>query len=70
MHDSQAMKLALDSILKQRQNLAEPIPQYERETLYFYPLFLGLVMLILMQFYRLFGLNHSKYKKHEKLGGV
>lgn len=54
VHDSDAMKQALQSILKQRQNLAEPIPQYERETLYFYPLLFGLLMLVLLQLVRLF----------------
>ena len=54
VNDSEAMKKALQNILKQRQNTAEPIPQYERETLYLYPLLFGLLMLILLQISRLF----------------
>ncbi len=54
VNNSQAIKEALGSILSQRQNLAELKPQYQRETLYFYPLMLGLFMLILLQALRLF----------------
>lgn len=54
VNNSQAIKEALESILSQRQNLAELKPQYQRETLYFYPLMLGLFMLILLQALRLF----------------
>jgi len=49
VHDSEAIKKALKSILSQRQNLAEIEPQYQRETLYFYPLMLGLLILMLLQ---------------------
>ena len=55
VNDSNAMKQALQSILKQRQNLAEAVPIYERETLYFYPLFFGLLIIVLLQILRLVG---------------
>jgi len=55
VHDSDAVKKALDNILKQRQNLAEIVPVFERETLYFYPLFFGLLLLVLLQIMRLSG---------------
>lgn len=58
VHDSDAIKLALANILKQRQNLAVAIPEYERETLYLYPLLLGLMMLLLLQILRLLGNRH------------
>jgi len=54
VHDSKAMKQALQSILQQRQNLAQPEPQYKREALYFYPLGVALLMIILWQLRRLF----------------
>lgn len=53
VQDSNAIKEALTNILSQRQNLAEVEPQYQRETLYFYPLMLGLLMLMLLQLIRL-----------------
>lgn len=53
VQDSEAMKTALQNILKQRQNKAEIVPVYERETLYFYPLLIALLMLFLHQLYRL-----------------
>lgn len=53
VHNSAAIKEALSSILKQRQNLAEIEPQYQREMLYFYPLVLGIFMLVLLQVFRL-----------------
>ena len=55
VHDSDAIKKALDSILNQRQNLAEQIPEYERESLYLYFFILGLLMLLLLQIARLLG---------------
>lgn len=55
VHDSDAIKQALQNILKQRQNLAEPVPEFETETLYLYPLVLGLLMLVLLQVLRLMG---------------
>lgn len=66
VHDSKAMKEALQSILQQRQNMAEPEPQYKREPLYFYPMSLGLLMLLLWQLWRLF----IAEKRHKKYGGV
>lgn len=53
VHDSHAIKEALKNILSQRQNLAVPLPQYQRETLYLYPLLLGLLMLVFLQLQRL-----------------
>lgn len=53
VHDSEAMQQALDSILQQRQNIAVPKAQYEQRSLYFLPLLLSLMLLVLMQVYRL-----------------
>ncbi len=66
VHDSKAMKQALQSILQQRQNLAEPKPQYKREPLYFYPLAAGLLMILLWQLRRLLHADKSP----KKWGGV
>ena len=55
VHDSEAIKKALKNILKQRQNQAEVEPLFETEVLYFYPLLLGLFMLLLWQALRLSG---------------
>ncbi len=54
VHDSKAIQEALDNILTQRKNLADIPPQYERKQLYYYPLALGLLLLSLLQFVRLF----------------
>ncbi|HIO96340.1 MAG TPA: VWA domain-containing protein [Leucothrix sp.] len=59
VHDSDAIKKALKSILKQRQNLAEVEPLYETEQLYYYPLLLGLLMLVLWQILRLSGRSYA-----------
>ena len=53
VHDSKAIKEALANILSQRQNQAEIDPQYQRETLYYYPLMLGLLILMLLPLLRL-----------------
>ncbi len=52
--DSKAMQQALADILQQRQNLAIPVPVYQQTNLYFYPLLLGLVILVLQQIVRLY----------------
>ena len=52
-NDSQTVKNALNDILQQRQNKAEIIPRYERESLYLYPLLFGLGLLLLWQLSRL-----------------
>ena len=57
VNDSKAMQQALQGILKQRQNLSSPKPQYERKDLYIYPLLTGLLMLVLFQIWRLFGVG-------------
>lgn len=54
VNDSEAMQQALQDILKQRQNLSIPEPQYERKYLYLYPLLTALLMLIVLQTWRLF----------------
>lgn len=53
VNNADAMKQALQSILKQRQNLATPKPQFEQIALYFYPLAIAILLLLLWQFYRL-----------------
>ena len=58
VNDSEAMQQALQDILKQRQNLSIPEPQYERKDLYRYPLFTALLMLIMFQIWRLFSEQH------------
>ncbi len=52
-NDTNAVKNALNDILQQRQNKAEVTPQYERESLYLYPLLFGLGLLLLWQLRRL-----------------
>ncbi len=52
-NDSNAVKHALKNILEQRQNQAEIIPRYERESLYLYPLLFGLGLLLIWQLTRL-----------------
>lgn len=53
VNNADAMQDALDAILKQRQNLAKPKPQFEHLPLYFYPLGFALLMLFLWQLARL-----------------
>lgn len=55
VHDSQAIQDALRSILSQRQNLSEVEPYFEHKALYFYPLILGLLMLVLFSLFKLLG---------------
>lgn len=52
--DAEAMQKALDSILKQSQNIAVPKPKYEQKELYFYFLLLALFLLITSQLVRIF----------------
>jgi len=54
VNNSKALQNALQSILNQRQNLAIAEPQYEQQTLYVYPLLTGLMMLMLLQIWRLY----------------
>ena len=49
VNDANAMQKALQEILQQRQNIAIPKPQYEQQSLYFYPLLLALFLLFLSQ---------------------
>ncbi|MEE9327080.1 MAG: VWA domain-containing protein [Cocleimonas sp.] len=49
VNDSEAIKKALQSILKQSQNVAIPKPSFEQEALYFYFLLLALLLLVLSQ---------------------
>lgn len=58
--NSRQIKSALNEILSQRENPAKIEPYYEKETLYFYPLMLGLMMLVLMQLSKLFGFLRYK----------
>ncbi|MCK5726621.1 MAG: VWA domain-containing protein [Thiotrichaceae bacterium] len=51
VNDGLAMDKALQSILKQRENTAIPKPQYEQELLYWYPLLLGVFLMLLWQFW-------------------
>ena len=53
VNDSEAMQQALQDILKQRQNTAIPQPRYEQQNLYYYPLIISLLLLVLQQFRRL-----------------
>ena len=57
VHDSQAIKEALRSILSQRQNIAEVEPYYEQKVVYFYPLIFGLSLLFLLSLFKLSGLR-------------
>ncbi len=59
VHDSDGIKEALKSILSQRQNSVEVDPLYETETLYYYPLILGLFALMLWQALRLIGWRYA-----------
>ena len=65
VNNSQAIKEALKSILSQRQNLAELEPQYQRETLYFYPLMLGLFMLIFLQLLQILRLYKNRVRSRD-----
>lgn len=49
VNNSESMKQALQKILNQRQNLATPMPQFNQTSLYFYPLMMGLFMLLALQ---------------------
>ncbi len=60
VNNADTMKKALDAILKQRQNLAKPKPQFEQEPLYFYPLGLALFLLFLWQTFRLLSQARQK----------
>ncbi len=54
-NDTDAVKNALKNILQQRQNQTPAKPRYERESLYIYPLFFGLCLLLLWQLLRFIG---------------
>ena len=52
VNNAETMQQALQNILKQRQNIAVPEVQYERQSLYIYPLLFGLLLLLVWQMYR------------------
>ncbi len=54
VNDSGAIQKALQSILKQSQNVATPKPRFEQHALYFYLLLLALLLLVLVQIITLF----------------
>lgn len=53
VNDSGAIQKALQSILKQSQNVALPKANFEHEDLYYYFLLLSLLLLVLSQFFKL-----------------
>ena len=64
-NDAEAIQQVLQSILKQRQNLAKPKPQYQQQSLYFYPLAMALFLLVAWQIYSLLKTGGIRKEKHD-----